>query len=173
MNNEMVFKTALTKLAGGYGVTDLARLKIYAEFFRNKTGMDQPWPEIFEKVQEEAKFFPSIAEIVEVMEEMGLYRRALCDRELAGQIVDEIIAACQSGGNTFEILGRERYEIMKNVLGFVAYDIRNGHIEPRFHRKMWIAKLERHFMNEKQAPALETGEKFTPISLTGMVKEIK
>lgn len=93
---------------------------------------------VFKKVGRECEYFPTPQQILSVL------GKSVSVEQRSTELVDEIIAAASSSGNAYELLGREKYQLMRSVLGFIPFDVRNGNLKPHFLRGAWIDKMKAH-----------------------------
>lgn len=170
--NRTHFKKGLVMLATAYAGDQLntRRAQIYEKIFEQKTGFEHPWDRIFTKLATEQEFFPVPKVILDTMAEMGCIQSETSLEEYAKQIVEEVVCALEVGGNVYETLGRDKYNLMKHVLGVTPFDVQNGAIVPKFHRKAWAQRLVLHFKTEHESLPDSGGP---GLQLGGIVKELK
>lgn len=151
------FKKHFTYLLLNYNVeqsTMKMRVQALSDMIEKSVGFEHDWSAIATQIAMKEKFFPCLATILEYIGPLDVLKTNL---ETAKQIVDEIISACHSPGNKYEILGKEKYSIMRNVLGFIPIDLANGTVSPKFERSRWIGLVENYLDHRGDSHQLESG----------------
>lgn len=111
--------------------------------------------QLYKKITQTCKFFPSPAEILEIA---GLKKKTA--RELATDFVDEALhLLIYEPKEAYAKLGAEGYRYAKHI-GMDPYGLKAGTIKPEFKRGEWIDRAERDYKVQmgEELPVLEASK---------------
>lgn len=116
----------LTALAEAFNANlTTGRLRIYCQMLEPKL-READLNLLFRKIVYRCRYFPSIAEIVDLVE------TRIDPREKAAMLVGKIKTAVNKHGNrggALEFMGQEAASFLRDTMGVSTYDLANGHVD--------------------------------------------